>query len=183
MVVNYYFCCCINEPVSFSHWTPIPSFFKRLVILQKKCIRNACHVGYNAHTTPLCFKFKIIKLEDIYNVQIVTHYYNYFHKLLPENLNCANFVPINRDLHTYSTRQDSFIRSYGICRVDVVSANYRNILPKIVNALPSDLRHDLEHLSKQHFVFRLKGDMYLNGYRAFLCTNLNCYICSQSARQ
>ena len=133
-------------------------------------------------TTPLCFKFKIIKLEDIYNVQIVTHYYNYFHKLLPENLNCANFSPINRDLHTYSTRQDSFIRSYGICRVDVVSANYRNILPKIVNALPSDLRHDLEHLSKQNFVFRLK-EYYLNGYRAFLCTNLNCYICSQSARQ
>ena len=93
-----------------------PSFFKRLVILPKKCIRNACHVGYNAHTTPLCFKFKIIKLEDIYNVQIVTHYYNYFHKLLPENLNCANLFPINRDLHTYSTRQDSFIRSYGICR-------------------------------------------------------------------
>ena len=24
MVINYYFCCCINEPVSFSHWTPIP---------------------------------------------------------------------------------------------------------------------------------------------------------------
>ena len=90
-----------------------PHKYRRL-ITQKECIRNAGHVKYNAHTTPLCYKHNILKLEDFYNVQVPTNYFDYLHKLLPENLSNPDIFYMNQDYHSCSTRQDSLPHAFYI---------------------------------------------------------------------
>ncbi len=124
-----------------------PSLFDIIISLQKKCIGNACHVKYNAHTSPLCFKLKILKFEEVYNVQIASHYYDCFHKLLPENLSSDLFFPLNQYIHLHTTRQSKLIHFQNTCRLDIALANYRFVLPTIANSLPPSLRHDLTNLS------------------------------------
>ena len=55
-----------------------PSKLKKIITLQKKCIRHVKNVSSRAHSEPLFYKLKIIKFEDLfrYNVRIFMHQYS-----------------------------------------------------------------------------------------------------------
>ena len=44
---------------------------KKLAIIQKKIIRILANANYNDHTTPLFLDLKLLKFNDIYNLEAV----------------------------------------------------------------------------------------------------------------
>ena len=77
----------------------------RLEVIQKRCIRNVCNVSCNEHTSPLFRKLAILKLEDIYILQLCKLMYSYVH----DKLSTPRFTMFstNAEIHEYNTRQRS----------------------------------------------------------------------------
>ena len=74
----------------------------QLVLLQKKCIRNICKVGYLDHTAPLFKELKILKIEQIFHINCGKFIYQCYN-----NINYADFrtrLVQHNDIHDYSTR-------------------------------------------------------------------------------
>ena len=75
---------------------------KRLTILQKKAVRILAFRPYISHSTPIFKNLKILKLEDLYTMQLYKFYYKYTNNLLPSYFN--SFTPyynnenLNHDL-------------------------------------------------------------------------------------
>ena len=77
-------------------------YINRIWILQKKAIRILALETYNAHTNPLFHKFRILKLWDIYNLQLAQFMFKMYTKELPKPL-LERFV-INSEIHGHYTR-------------------------------------------------------------------------------
>ncbi len=75
----------------------------RLVILQKKCVRNICKKPYNEESSPLFKELCIPKLIDISSLQLGNFMYQYTNGLLPIALD--NLFLTNADVHGHNTRQ------------------------------------------------------------------------------
>ena len=71
-------------------------------ILQKKAIRNVHKAKYNDHTIPLFHSSKILKLEDMYKLQLLMFMFSYYRNMLPSPL-CSLFIR-NCDIHEHYTR-------------------------------------------------------------------------------
>ena len=56
----------------------------RLKTLQKKAIRAICNSKYNAHTEPLMKNLKILKLEDMFKINMLKWYYRFKKQQLPD---------------------------------------------------------------------------------------------------
>jgi len=75
---------------------------KQLTIMQKKVIRNISGANYNDHTDPLFRKLKIIKLNDLYEMNVAKYMYALSHRTLPIKL--AQTIKNNQDVHEHNTR-------------------------------------------------------------------------------
>ena len=75
---------------------------KPIFILQKKAIRLIGKTTYNAHTTPLFANFKVIKFEDVCELQLAKFIYGLYNNLSP--LPLKSFFSTNKEKHTYETR-------------------------------------------------------------------------------
>ena len=85
------------------HWGKAQqSKLNKLVILQKKIIRALNKCEYNAHTNNLFHNMNILKLNEIYDLQVATFMYKYINLLLPHPL--KDLFVLNKQLHTYNTR-------------------------------------------------------------------------------
>ena len=71
-----------------------PTNLNRLVLLQKRVIRIISREVYDAHTDPLFKKLRMLKLNDIYLLQLGTFMYKYNNNLLPPGCNNL-FLQIN----------------------------------------------------------------------------------------
>ena len=100
-----------------------PSLKRKVFLLQKKAIRIVCGAKYNDNTDPLFFQHKVLKLEDLYTFQISKHMFLHSKMLLPTPL--SNMFVMNRDIHTYDTRQ----------------RNLPHILPRRTRVAANSLRH------------------------------------------
>ena len=79
--------------------TYLDSLFK----LQKRAVRLVSSAKRLAHTKPLFKKLKLLKLSDIYILNIMLFMFKFRHSLLPQVFD-GMFV-LNRDVHNYFTRQ------------------------------------------------------------------------------
>jgi len=77
-------------------------YIKGLGIQQNKAIRSINRAKYNEHTTPLYAKNNILKLDDMFNIQLNLFMYSFSQNNLPKSL---LFFTRNDELHTYRTRQ------------------------------------------------------------------------------
>ena len=71
--------------------------------LQKKVIRIICLSKYNTHTEPLFKKLKVLKVNDILQLQELKFYYKFVRVKLPVYLQNLPFYP-NRSNHGFNTR-------------------------------------------------------------------------------
>ena len=76
---------------------------KRIELQQKKAIR--CIANY-ASTTPLFRKYKILKIEDLINLDLAKLSYKFTNKLLPEPV--SKLFSENATHHDYQTRFGRF---------------------------------------------------------------------------
>ena len=77
-------------------------YMNRIWTLQKKAIRIVALETYNAHSNPLFHKLRILKLSDIYHLQLAQFMHKMYHKELPEPLN-DKFIS-HSQIHDYNTR-------------------------------------------------------------------------------
>lgn len=78
-------------------------YLHQLEVAQKKAVRAIFHSKYNAPSNPLFKKGGILKLEDIYDVQLCSLMHRLVHYEAPlplQDLRC-----LNEDIHQYNTRR------------------------------------------------------------------------------
>ena len=85
----------------------------RLFKLQQRAIRIVTLSKYNAHTDPLFKMNKLLKIEDIFEIQCLKLYHRYQNVILPKYL--LDMFIENHDVHSHNTRQTSYLH-HGVTR-------------------------------------------------------------------
>ena len=109
----------------------------KLVVLQKKAIRAINKCKYNAHTNQMFHSMKILKLNEIYELQLATFMYKYINCLLPTQLN--HLFILNRQLHDYHTRNRNN-PIIPIHRTELGKKCVAHMGPIIWNKIPENIR-------------------------------------------
>jgi hypothetical protein len=110
---------------------------KSLIISQKKSIRTISIAKYNAHTDPLFRNLSILKLDDIYRVEVAKMVFQFKTNCLPTQL--QTLFTLNSSIHDRKTRQqyDLHVRK---CRTTLASQHISFVGPQIWNSLPVELK-------------------------------------------
>ena len=124
---NYGITCWHNAP----HYA-----LNRLVTSQKKAVRAICSLEYNAHTNNYFRENKILKLNNIYDVNLCATLFSYLAD--PHSHPIANRFVRNSQLHNYDTRnRENFViprysRSTSqSCFLYQASAKWNEVPPNI----------------------------------------------------
>ena len=147
----------------------------RLYKLQKKSLRIIANVGYNAHTGPIFKSLFLLKLEDIYRLNVLKFYYRHCHNQLPPYF--QRFIFKTRgDVHHHDTRQKNLINITKV-RTVVAENTLRHISCKIINESLQCILEKIYKHSLQGFNSYVKLQ-YINSYSTE-CTVTDCYICNK----
>ncbi len=146
---------------------------QRIVKLQKKSVRIIALSKYNAHTEPIFKELRLLKVDDIYTIQLLKFFYKFKHKQLPVYLLNLPFY-CNSDTHQHNTRNRNKLH-LGRPAHEYAKKSIRYNLPVVVNSTPSVIidkvdTHSLKGLSnyaKQHFLTNYNDS----------CNIRNCYVC------
>jgi len=113
----------------------------RMFKLQKKAIRYLDNATYNAHTSPLFKKYKILKFEDLIKLELLKFGFSYNTKALPQPI--MDIFHPNSYNHLYNTRQCNFPRVHShstkmynssfLAQVPIVWQNTSNTLQRAPN--------------------------------------------------
>ena len=86
-----------------------PTNVKGLVILQKRVVRIVNKDAFNAHTNSIFAELNLLKVDQIFLLQVVSFMFRFENNLLPPFFD--NYFPVVRQIHHYNTR---FFNSYYI---------------------------------------------------------------------
>ena len=146
----------------------------RLKVLQKKVIRIISNSKYNAHTEPIMKYMGILKLEDLFKLNMCKWYYRYIHKELPAYFLDYTIRP-QSEIHDHDTRYNDHI-ARPVTRIKTAQHSLRNHISVIINFTPSIILDKIETHSYKGFAMYTKKKI-LSDYSSE-CTIENCYICS-----
>jgi hypothetical protein len=93
----------------------------KLYVMQKRIIRTMLRTDYNEHSHPLFHQLQLLKLQDIYEIEIAKVMYKYNNHNLPNPL-LNNFVD-TQFIHGHQTRQYTHLRSLT-CRLNTALTEY-----------------------------------------------------------
>lgn len=148
---------------------------KKIEILQKRALRIINKKGYRSHTDPLFKSDKILKVSDVYKLQVSLFMYDFKHDLLPKSF--TNFA-IKKTL-------DKSIRITRQCNLlvkETPRTHFSSKLPKhnftrIWNNINEKIRNTKHRLKFR----RVLCDFYLNAYlRQVNCINPRCSECNET---
>ena len=145
----------------------------RLQLLQKKSVRVISSSKYNAHTDPLFKKLRLIKLADLFTLNVLKMYYKFKHACLPSHVENM-FVEFSRN-HEHETRQ-SLILEEPMVNTASGENCLRYILPRIINKTNPTIIKIIDSHSFEGFVRYLKNYMII--HYVDYCVIPNCYICN-----
>ena len=145
---------------------------KHIVKLQKKAIRTITRSKYNAHTEPLFKQLNLLKVEDIFKVNILRMYYKCCNNTIP--MYFRGMFPAQSTRHTHNTRAGS---NPIMHHFNTAGGRYsiRHFVPELLRQTPSCIIDKIETHSLQG-VARYAKTYYLSQYKA-VCNIPNCYIC------
>ena len=85
-------------------WGPSMSMgnLNRFVKMQKKAVRVIKNMSYTAHTGSSFKELKILKIQDVIDLEVLKFTYSFIHGLLP--LPLLTTFELNSDIHNYNTR-------------------------------------------------------------------------------
>lgn len=110
---------------------------KKLITAQKRIIRIISGAKYNDHTNPLFQEGNILKLDDIYKVEVCKVAYKFKQNLLP--LPLKHLFTLNSDIYVRESRQSNDFHVKK-CRTTLASQHISCKGPQLWNALPSELK-------------------------------------------
>ena len=110
----------------------------KIVVTHKKIVRILVGAIYNAHTIPIFKKFNMLKIHDIYKLQVAKYVLAFLHNKLPSALN--NIFVISNTIHDHNTRHCTALNLNPFKSLTYFTRN--NILktgPEIWNKLSPEL--------------------------------------------
>ena len=145
---------------------------KRLKILQKKAVRILAFRPYISHSTPIFKTLKILKLEDLYTMQLYKFYYKNTNNLLPSYFN--SFTPYyNNENHNHDLR-------YRILRLPMTRHEYyvqctKYQLLRLIRETPHIDLNRCTQLNIVQFSAYFKYS-FINNYNP-VCNLKYCHVC------
>ena len=147
---------------------------ERLQKLQKKCIRVISISKYNAHTEPLFKKLKLLKVQDIFNIQQFKFYHKFVNNNLPEYFDQQFFS--NTVNHNYNVRdRENLIIPF--VRHVFAQKCIRYSIPKLINRTDRLIVDKCFSHSLHGFSIYVKK-YFIQNYDE-LCRIQHCFICGQ----
>ena len=113
------------------------TYVNKLVTKQKNVIRIVGRAQYNAHTSPLFKQMHVVKLHDLYQLQIAKYMYNCSKQNLPFPL--THIITFNETIHTYGTRNRNNPHITQR-RISIVSKCLRHKGPEIWYLIPKNIQ-------------------------------------------
>ena len=111
----------------------------RIIILQKRAIRNISGASFHAHTEPLFALHNILKFEDICRLSVGLYVFD--HREI--------FLPVN---HNYNTRNSSNMQ-VARSRLTITKNSINVIGPNVWNSIPVDIQNSI---TRESFKFKYK---------------------------
>ena len=145
----------------------------RLYKIQKKAIRVISNSKFYAHTEPLFKRLGLLKLDDLFKLNILKFYYLHFHNLLPHYLQQFEFKA-RYEIHDYKTR-NKFELNLQKNTIKAAENSLRHVTPKIINDTPSIITDKIRTHSLQGFTSYIKQH-FINSY-TYDCNILDCFVC------
>ena len=145
---------------------------RRIKVLQKKAVRILAFKPYISHSTPIFKTLQILKIEDLYTIQLYKLYYKLRNNLLPSYFH--TFIPYyHNDQHTHDLR-------YTILRLPMTRREYFAECTKyqFLKLIRETSQTDLDR-STQSTIFQFASYFeysLINGYTT-VCNVTNCYVC------
>ena len=148
----------------------------RLNKLQKRAIRVITNSKYNAHVEPLLKRLNLLRLTDIFKINLLKMFYKFKHNQLPHYLTTMLSDP--EKLHAYNTRSNPVLATpcsnlYGTEKC------VRYHLPTLINDTDRNIIEKVDTHSYYGFGAYVKK-ITMQGYQ-FVCTVSDCYICQRQA--
>ena len=148
------------------------TLMRQLEVSQKKALRFATGSVYNAHCDPLFFKHRVLKLNDLHNLQCLTIANQFFHHALPLSVQkCFSISNKTRSTRTEDSAKLSIpkAKSEHLCRMTPFK------IPKLWNDHNSKWDDTLKN-SINTMKFRYKGSCFID-YQDSKCNKKNCDSC------
>ncbi len=129
-----------NFMYGLSIWGPLvtKSNLNRVKVLQKKALRTIDHAKYNANTSDLCKKTKILLIDDLIELELSKISHRYVHNTLPKPINAL--FQANAYNHDYLTRARNTPRIHQH-RSNIFNKSFLNGGPSIWSKLDRDIQN------------------------------------------
>ena len=147
----------------------------RLKILQRKAIRIITNSKYNAHTSPLFKKLSLLKLEDMFKMNMLKWYHKYVNNKLPHYFKGYR-IQTQEEIHNHDTRNKSDV-TRPLSRIQAARKCLRNHISVIIRATTPNILDKTKTHSFQGFS-RYARDRIIEEYQEE-CVIENCYICNR----
>ena len=128
---------------------------------------------YNSHTSPIFKSLNILKIEDIFKINLLKFLYKFQNNLLPKYFDeiFTTVVPS----HEYDTRTRDNERLL-IPRTSSALKTVRHHLPRFIQDVPDIVKEKIYTHSFKGFTHYAKM-FFVNSYSA-VCAIRNCYVCN-----
>ena len=146
----------------------------RLTKLQKRAVRVITRSKYNAHTEPLFKNLNLLKLDDLFKMNMLKLYYKLKNGTLP-----VYFMSMFSDVearHGYNTRTHGDLQMQ-FSKTSSCQNCVRFLLPRFINETDDAILSKVSTHSFPGFNTYVKGYI-MNKYRTS-CEVHNCYICNR----
>ena len=137
----------------------------RITTLQKRAMRCIFNAKYNAHTDPIFHKLKVLKFNDLLDLNEICFVHKFIYEKLPSSFD--NFF----------TKLPNFDRNLSLCTIHLKNINLKYFpsysMPLRWNSLPLNIKRISLVLT---FKKSYTDILFLNYTVA--CTKTNCYSCN-----
>lgn len=122
----------------------------KLRVMQNKIIRAMLNANFTDPSKPLYAKLQILRLDDVYKLELGKYMYQYINNNLPQPL--LNMFEWTKDIHSYQTRQQTYLRPFKH-RLNVTKQSLLCKGPEVWNTLPEDIK---QKYNLSSYVYTLK---------------------------
>ena len=146
----------------------------RLKKLQKKAIRIITNSKYLQHTTPLFKKLSLLRLEDMFKMNMLKWYYRHQKKELPAYF--TNFeIKSQKEIHDIDTRNKNHYAP-PVPRMQCARKCLRNSISTVINSTPQIVLEKIKTHSFSGFCEYAKKNIITN--YSEICLKEDCYSCN-----
>ena len=150
--------------------------YNRIEKNQKKAIRIITCSRYNEHTEPLFKALNLLKIKDLFELNLLKFYYKLKNHHLPFYFSSFVVETMN-DIHHYDTRSSDLIPA-NVTRTHFAQNCIRNKLPPLVNDTDNTIISKIYTHSFKGFSNYAKNAI-INNYSE-ICSIQSCYICNRN---